>query len=41
MQGSAKVVERKKDFRNISDSQEIKSAQSKASSVTEIDLSFN
>lgn len=42
MMSSGKVVERKRDLRNVQESEELRQAsQTKASSITEIDLSFN
>lgn len=42
MMSTGKVVERKRDFRNVKESEELRQAtQTKASSITEIDLSFN
>ena len=39
---SGKVVDRKSDLRNLGDSADLKqAAESRASSITEVDLSFN
>jgi Leucine-rich repeat (LRR) protein len=42
MQAAGKVVDRKSEIRNLGDSQELKNAaESKASSIVEVDLSHN
>ena len=42
MLSSGKIVDRKRDIRNLSESDDLRqAAESKASSIVEIDLSFN
>ena len=42
MSSSGKVVERKKDLKNVGDSDELRqAAEQKAISIIEVDLSFN
>lgn len=42
MMSNSKIVERKKDMKQVKDSEDLKSASQKnPSAVTEIDLSFN
>ena len=42
MQSSSKIVERRKDLRNVKDSDDLMNAsQNKPGNITEIDLSFN
>jgi ATP-dependent protease HslVU (ClpYQ) peptidase subunit len=42
MQGSGKIIERKKDLFNIGDSEEFnQAAMNRALSIHEVDLSFN